>query len=308
VDAVTIERTVEINLNQDDAARNPAKSAFAVNQGNADSFQVTFRVYDGAKEINYAEFKSARLTLSQRNRAIFSAAVSLTGRDIYYTFKPDALGYPGQVFGELELTGTDGSKLATPYFSFFVTASLAKLAEADRRVFIDEVERLINEIAAALRSANADSAEIAALLEDARQKSVEAARALADTEESKRRAAALVAEIQKALDAAGVLLLDIQADKTASGAVLNEAKGILADLIALFDDADGKHREMQGLLARAHDTSAAIDRAGDEAERAKDALLADFNALNEKAEAAEAALEAGFNTLAANAEGAESSL
>ncbi|MDR1706326.1 MAG: hypothetical protein LBS19_16840, partial [Clostridiales bacterium] len=141
MDAI-IDRTVVINMRQDDIEHNSARSSFSINQGNVDSVQITFKIFDGAAEIDYTKYTSAQLTLSANGNTFLYSPVVLEGADMYYTIEPSALIRTGTIKGELQLTEDDGTTVATPHFIFLVIPSLTKLQSDQERYYINKIAAL----------------------------------------------------------------------------------------------------------------------------------------------------------------------
>lgn len=159
------DRLIRIDLQRADVQ----KTDIIINQGNVNSFNLSFRVYDGAEEIAPSNFTAARITLSQNNRLFYNAPIA---SDLSVILKQQALTHTGVVIGQLDLEFTDGN-LATTYFSFSVLKNLATLSISEREIYIVEIAEIIREVQAKadgitdiLAEAQATQAEIEQILID----------------------------------------------------------------------------------------------------------------------------------------------
>lgn len=127
-------------------------SHVVINQGNVDTVTFSFKIYDGVNEIDYSQFDTARITLSRGNKTILNSPCELEEDSVTYKVEPEALGYTGTIKGQLDLS-RDGVNLATTYFAFEVIGSLTGLSEADKKVFIGDIQDLIDKINASAQVA-----------------------------------------------------------------------------------------------------------------------------------------------------------
>ena len=137
-----IERLFSLELKEMDVRL----SNVAINQGNRDSVNFRFRIFDMGRELDYQRFNAARATFSHRGRAIAAVDCLINPEGIICTPPPEAFGRHGIINGQLDLGFNPEGNLATNYFSFTVTPSLVRLPESERQFFSDQIAALLGRL------------------------------------------------------------------------------------------------------------------------------------------------------------------
>lgn len=131
-------------------------SNVALNQGNRDSVRFRFRVFDDAQELDYTRFSAVRATFGHRGSALASCECEINSDGIICVPPEGAFARHGIINGQLDLAFEPGANLATNYFNFTVTPSLAMLSKADSHFFNDQIQALLQQLAQTTQVAEDD--------------------------------------------------------------------------------------------------------------------------------------------------------
>jgi len=178
----------------------------SVNQGNVDSVVFRFRVFDGSRELDYGRFSAVRAAFSYKNNAVAACDCQIKDDGIVCVPPPEAFARYGTVTGQLDMAFEPDGNLATNYFNFAVTPTLARFSSDSRRFYYDEIEGLrkllADRVAAAANGTKAVDAAVEGV--DAR-----------------------IAELEEVFEAFGLETEEMEKITTELNSVIQNAKEIL---------------------------------------------------------------------------------